>query len=196
MPLGRIIRAVKRNERLYLAARGAVMRWRRLTRGLRHVDPTFYVAASAEVSRDLVAGPHSFINEGCRIGPRVRLGKYVMIAPDVAIVGGDHVFDRPGVPTIFSGRPPLKETILEDDAWVGHGAIVLAGVRIGRGAIVAAGAVVTKDVPAYEIHGGVPARRIADRFADEADRATHDAMLARPATRGHFCEPLSEQEAT
>ena len=65
----------------------------------------------------------------------------------------------------------------------------MAGVSIGRGAIVAAGAVVTKDVPPYEIHGGVPARKITDRFADMHSRVIHDQMLAEPPRRRAFCEP-------
>ena len=50
------------------------------------------------------------------------------------------------------------------DVWIGHGAIVMPGVKIGHGAIVAAGAVVTKDVAAYEIVAGIPAKRLRWRF--------------------------------
>jgi len=57
------------------------------------------------------------------------------------------------------------------DVWIGHGAIVLPGRSIGTGAVVAAGAIVTKDVPAYTIVAGNPARLIRRRFSDEiADR--------------------------
>ena len=57
------------------------------------------------------------------------------------------------------------------DVWIGHGAIVLPGRNIGTGAVVAAGAIVTRDVPAYTIVAGNPARPIRRRFADEnADR--------------------------
>lgn len=57
------------------------------------------------------------------------------------------------------------------DVWIGHGAIVLAGREIGTGAVVAGGAVVTKDVPAYTIVGGNPARPIRRRFPEAiADR--------------------------
>jgi carbonic anhydrase/acetyltransferase-like protein (isoleucine patch superfamily) len=48
--------------------------------------------------------------------------------------------------------------------WIGHGALVLAGVKVGTGAIIGAGAVVTHDVPDYAIVGGVPARVIRYRF--------------------------------
>jgi phosphonate metabolism protein (transferase hexapeptide repeat family) len=53
------------------------------------------------------------------------------------------------------------------DVWIGHGAIVLPGRSIGTGAVIAAGAVVTKDVPAYTIVGGNPARPIRRRFPEE-----------------------------
>jgi acetyltransferase-like isoleucine patch superfamily enzyme len=59
----------------------------------------------------------------------------------------------------------------------------MQGRPVGRGSIVAANAVVTRDVPPYEIWAGVPAKKIGDRFADPADRARHDAMLAGPVVR-------------
>jgi phosphonate metabolism protein (transferase hexapeptide repeat family) len=52
------------------------------------------------------------------------------------------------------------------DVWIGHGAIVLPGHSIGTGAVVAAGAIVTKDVPAYTIVAGNPARPIKRRFSE------------------------------
>ena len=52
------------------------------------------------------------------------------------------------------------------DVWIGHGAVVLPGKNIGTGAVVAAGAIVTKDVPAYTIVGGNPARPIKRRFSE------------------------------
>lgn len=57
-----------------------------------------------------------------------------------------------------------KKTVIGNDVWIGFGAIIISGVNIGDGAIVAAGAVVTKDVPAYAIVGGVPARVLKMRF--------------------------------
>jgi acetyltransferase-like isoleucine patch superfamily enzyme len=79
-------------------------------------------------------------------------------------------------------------TVIEADVWIGYGAIIMAGIPIGRGAIVAAGAVVTQDVPPYEIWGGVPARKIRDRFTGEQDRAVHDLMLSRPPAEGEYAE--------
>jgi acetyltransferase-like isoleucine patch superfamily enzyme len=148
------------------------------------------MARGCLVSRDLIAHEYSFLNIGCIIGPKVELGRYVMLGPYVSIVGNDHVTSKPGVPIIFSGRPPLKGTVIEDDAWVGFGATILAGVRIGRGAIIGAGSVVTKNVPPYEVHAGVPANKIGERFATEGDRLRHDAMLGSPVVVGHYCPPI------
>jgi acetyltransferase-like isoleucine patch superfamily enzyme len=97
------------------------------------------------------------------------------------------------VPIIFSGRDNLKPTAIEDDAWIGCGAILMSGVRVGRGAIVAAGAVVTRDIPPYEIHGGVPARKIGERFSSPADREVHDKMLAEPPKGGSYCGDRSQR---
>jgi len=113
-----------------------------------------------------------------------------MFGPRVTIIGGDHKFDIPGTPMIFSGRPLQKKTRIEADVWVGYGAILMAGITIGRGSIIAAGSVVTKDIPPYEIHGGVPARKISDRFSNQNDRDVHDKMLAKEPFKGNFAPPL------
>jgi acetyltransferase-like isoleucine patch superfamily enzyme len=113
-----------------------------------------------------------------------------MFAPRVAVVGADHRYDIAGTPMTFSGRETLKKTVVEADVWVGYGAILMAGITVGRGSIIAAGAVVTKDIPPYEIHGGVPARKIANRFAANRDRSLHDKMLARPPVEGRSAPPV------
>jgi acetyltransferase-like isoleucine patch superfamily enzyme len=114
-----------------------------------------------------------------------------MLAPRVGIVGGDHRYDQPGIPMVFSGRPEQKSTIVEDDVWIGYRATILSGVRIGRGSLVAAGAVVTRDVPPYEIHAGVPAQKVRDRFSSAEDREQHDGMLREAARAGDYVRPRS-----
>lgn len=59
------------------------------------------------------------------------------------------------------------DIIIGNDVWIGYEAVIMSGVTIGDGAIIATRAVVTKDVPPYTVVGGVPARRIRQRFTDE-----------------------------
>lgn len=155
---------------------------------LRGVHPTSYVTPSCTVARDLVTEEYVFLGDECWIGPRTHIGRYTLFGPRVAVVGDDHVIDSVGVPMHFSGRPPQQETRIGRDVWVGYGAIILRGVTIGDGAIVASGAVITKDVPPFEIWGGTPARRIRDRFPDGDDRARHTTMLAGPLVRPTFAQ--------
>jgi acetyltransferase-like isoleucine patch superfamily enzyme len=125
-------------------------------------------------------GHNSFIGPQCWLQSKVNIGNFVMLAGRVAVIGGDHRFDVVGVPMRFTGRDRMEEllTVIEDDVWIGHGCIIIAGVRIGRGAVVAAGAVVTKDVPPYAIVGGVPAKLIRYRFTPEQQKL-HNEVLDR-----------------
>ena len=71
----------------------------------------------------------------------------------------------------FENYPTIKDTpyfnIIGNDVWIGSDVKILQGITIGDGAVVAAGAVVTKDVEPYTIVGGVPAKKIRDRFDEE-----------------------------
>lgn len=117
-------------------------------------------------------GTDVYFGFDCHIGANLEVGNKVMFASAVSFVGGDHEYRKPSVYIKDADRQPLKPIIIEDDVWVGHGAIIMQGVTIGCGAIVAAGAVVTKDVPACTIVGGNPAKKIRDRF-DEKDKLLH-----------------------
>ena len=159
-----------------------------MAKGLRGVDSTAYVHRSARVPRDLEAGRYVFIGSDCWLAPRTKIGAYTMLAPRVAIVGDDHQWDQVGVPIQFTGRPLQQATEIGRDAWIGFGAIIMRGTRIGDGAVVAAGSVVTSDVPAFEIWAGVPARRIRDRFTDP-ERDTHQAAIASDRLIAQFAPP-------
>ena len=87
----------------------------------------------------------------------ITIGNRVYTAPLVQILAVNHVFEDPTRPIIEQGITAEGITI-EDDAWIGAGAIITDGVCVGRGAVVAAGAVVTADVPAHTVVGGAPAR--------------------------------------
>ncbi len=78
-------------------------------------------------------------------------------------VDHDHAFSSKDVPMGKQPGGAEARIDIEQDVWIGANVVVLNGVRISRGAIVAAGSVLTRSVGAYEIWGGVPARKLRER---------------------------------
>lgn len=112
------------------------------------------------------------------IASNVHFGNNILLAGSVHFVGRyDHTYSDPGKTIWEGGRGNNGTTIVEDDVWIGAGAIILSGVRIGAGSIIAAGSVVTKDVPPCEIWGGNPAKKIRDRFESDIDKNLHMDFL-------------------
>ena len=106
-----------------------------------------------------------FVGFGCDFNVRRRLeiGSDCLIASGCKFIDHDHGTARGEVPMRAQTAGAEAEIVLEEDVWLGVNVVVLKGVRIRRGAIVAASAVVTSDVPAYEIWGGIPARKLSER---------------------------------
>jgi len=121
------------------------------------------------------------VQDNCRLYGDVSLGEGCILAPNVYVSSGNHIFDhRPHLPI------SLQETIgpnqnqpvkIGDDCWIGVNAVIMGGVSVGNGAIIGAGAIVTRDVPAYSIAAGVPARVIGTRL-NFAPPAAIDARKA------------------
>ena len=113
------------------------------------------------------------------------IGNKVLFGPNVTIITGDHPIDLRGKYVYDITKKKSGEdlpVIIEDDVWVGSGAIILKGITIKRGAIVAAGAVVTKDVPPYAIVGGIPAKVIRYRGSIQ-EIIEHETLLyGKPIT--------------
>jgi len=115
-------------------------------------------------SGTITFGPRSYCGLFCIFGvnDRIDIGADVLIGDSVTIRDTGHIFADVDAPIISQGID-VRPVVIEDDVWIGHGATVLKGVRIGRGAVVAAGAVVTRNVEPYTVVGGVPARLIGRR---------------------------------
>ncbi len=94
---------------------------------------------------------------------RVQIGNNVLVGQSVYISDnshGDTSLETLKIPPMQRKLHIKGPVIIEDDVWIGRCATLLSGVHIGKGAVIAAGSVVNKDVPAYAVVGGVPAKII------------------------------------
>ena len=110
--------------------------------------------------KNIFIGNHVVINQRVFLdgrGATLTIGDNVDIAQEAMVWTLEHDVSSP------SHQTTAAPVVIEDHVWVGCRAQIRPGVKIGRGAVIAAGAVVTKDVPAYEIWGGVPAKQIGKR---------------------------------
>lgn len=158
--------------------RAAILPFVKWRLGLAEVGEGFQWGKGLYLSPGCVhAGRYCFFgHQGTAIGP-LFIGDLVMISSHVKFVGNDHRIDVLGGATRLEFADPERPaTVLEADCWIGQGAMIMEGVRIGRGAVVAAGAVVTRSVAAYDIVAGTPARVIRRRF-DDAQIKEHDRAL-------------------
>lgn len=139
-----------------------------------HVQSSVVIYSPKKICR---FGDNVGIGHFCVLNTDVVFGNDVMLAAHVGLIARDaHRTDIVGT-TMFEGpRGDSGLVTVEDDVWIGYGAIVLSGVTIGRGAVVAAGSLVTKDVPAYAFVMGMPARVVKQRFSQE-QIAEHERLL-------------------
>ena len=124
--------------------------------------------ARISIGKDSLIGEYNVI----RGQGGVTIGDRVYTSPLVQIIAVNHVFSDPERPFIEQGIT-AEGIVIEDDVWIGSGAVITDGVRIGKGAVVAAGAVVTQDVPANCVVGGVPARLIKEISKETTDNGDY-----------------------
>ena len=115
-------------------------------------------------------------------GASLTIGRFCSIGPDVFILlGGEHHLDWVSTypfslmypeARLLPGYPRTKGNVeIGSDVWIGRGALILSGIRVGHGAVVAAHSVVTREVPPYAIVAGNPARLVRHRFPAETIEA-------------------------
>lgn len=136
------------------------------------------------ILQEVTMGDYSYVVNDSQI-TYTTIGKFCSIAAMTRINPGNHPVQRATqahftyrASSYFSGETDdaaffdwrrAHHVTIGHDVWIGHGAIVLPGRQIGIGAVIAAGAVVTKDVPAYTIVAGNPARIIRRRFPESVE---------------------------
>ncbi len=134
------------------------------------------------VLREVIVGDFSYFERHAE-AIYATIGKFCSIAANSRINALEHPIERLtqhkvsyrpneyfrwlGVDTAFRERRRAKAVSIGHDVWVGHGAVILPGVRVGNGAVIGSNAVVTRDVPAYTIVAGVPAKPLRPRFPPE-----------------------------
>ena len=126
------------------------------------VEPPFYCV----YGQNIHIGDHVYLNVMCTIldCAEVHIGHHVMVGPAVQIYTAAHLLQAEGR---IRGLEVARPIVIEDNVWLGGGAMLLPGVRIGRNAVVGAGAVVPRDVPANTVVAGNPAKVI--RVIDQHD---------------------------
>lgn len=134
------------------------------------------------VLREVTVGDFSYFERHAEAIYTV-IGKFCSIAANTRINALEHPMERLtthkvsyrpneyfrylGVDGEFRERRRAKPVTIGNDVWIGHGAVIMPGVTIGNGAVVGANAVVTRDVGAFEVFVGVPAKRLKMRFPVE-----------------------------
>lgn len=153
--------SVGAHSRIYIGSKGAV----RLGDGVMIGRNAHIQTADGSIT----IGNQTSVQDNCRIYGEVVLGEGCILAPNIYMSSGQHVYDLlPHLPIAVQealGQAASKPIRIGDDCWVGINVVIMGGVTIGNGAIIGAGAVVTRDVPPYAIAAGVPARLIGQRFA-------------------------------
>jgi len=125
-----------------------------------HIDYGVYF----RYPRKIFIGSNVSINKNCGFyasyaikEARIVIGDNVTFGPEVSLFSAGHDYHYLDLPDI------AKSIVIENNVWIGGRSVILPGVTIREGAIVAAGSLVTKDVEAYKIVGGNPAKVIKDR---------------------------------
>lgn len=114
--------------------------------------------------RNVEIGDESGIGANTSIPSNTIIGKNVIISRNIFILHRNHEFSRIDIPLNHQGFKPAKQTVIEDDCWIGMNSLLTPGRHVSKGTIVAMGSVLTRDYPEYSIVGGNPAKLIKSRL--------------------------------
>ena len=134
--------------------------------------------ANFHTGRHITMGDDSGIGANVDIPDDIKIGKNVMLSRNVFILNRNHRYDLADIPINDQGYYDSKQTIIEDNVWIGLRSILTPGRTVKSGTIVAMGSVLTKDFPANSIVGGNPAKYIKSRVAAD------DAAIGKTAMGG------------
>lgn len=109
-------------------------------------------------------GNDSSIGRDCQVANDTTIGNDVMMAPEVIIFSVGHNTQQTDVPMRQQGNTQPNPVTIGNDVWIGQRTIIMPGVTIDDGAIIGSGSVVTKDVAAYSVVAGNPAKLIKQRI--------------------------------
>ncbi len=136
------------------------------------------VGAHTAIDSQCQIGSYVYIGNNCHI-TKTKIGSYCSIANNVSIGQGEHDLKQISTSSIFYGASyeelTKKECSIGNDVWIGTDAVILRGVKIENGAVIGANAVVTKDIQAFEVVAGVPARHIKFRFPENKRQQINDS---------------------
>ncbi len=154
---------VKRMLRRYNLTEAENERQRILVRLLGHIGHNSIIESPFHCvyGQNIHISHHVYLNIQCTIldCAEVHIGGNVMMGPAVQIYTAAHLLQAEGR---NQGLEVAKPIVIEDNVWIGGGAILLPGVTIGRNAVIGAGAVVPKDVAADTVVAGNPARVVRE----------------------------------
>ncbi|MDQ3817295.1 MAG: acyltransferase [Acidobacteriota bacterium] len=124
---------------------------------------------------EMLIGSGTWIGQQCffHSAGGIRIGNNVGVGPGVKIITSFHAEEGISKPILHS-RTEFRAVVIEDDVDLGVGSVIMPGVTIGKGAQVGAGGLVTRDVPAYAVVAGVPARLIRMRPGTESHQLNHE----------------------
>lgn len=130
--------------------------------------PFSYAACTSRIfiGNNVVIRPGSMLFADYETNGRIFIDDDVLIGAGVHFYVNNHCYENQTIPISYQGYYPSKKIRIKRGAWIGANCVILPGVTIGENAVVGAGSVVTKDVEAFSIVGGVPAKKIKNQRED------------------------------